>query len=78
MEEPNMKKKITYAIYRFIKWLVWLFYPRMKVEGLENLPEEPCLVVANHSQLHGPVACELYFPGKRSDDALGGSVCICL
>ena len=60
-----MKKKITYAFYRFIKWLVWLFYPRMKVEGLENLPEEPCLVVANHSQLHGPIACELYFPGNR-------------
>ena len=60
-----MKKKISHAIYRFIKWLVWLFYPKMKVEGLENLPQEPSLVVANHSQLHGPVACELYFPGNR-------------
>ena len=60
-----MKKKISRAIYRFIKWLVWLFYRKMKVEGLENLPQEPSLVVANHSQLHGPVACELYFPGNR-------------
>ena len=23
----------------------------MKVEGLENLPSEPCIVVANHAQL---------------------------
>lgn len=60
-----MKKNKSYPIYRFIKWLVWLFYPKVTVEGLENLPEEPCLIVANHSQMHGPIACELYFPGDR-------------
>lgn len=60
-----MSKTNTYPIYRFIKGIVRLCYPKIQVEGLENLPEEPCLIVANHSQMHGPIACELYFPGKR-------------
>ena len=63
-----MKKitnKLSYGCYRVIRWFVKLFYPKIKVEGTENLPDNPCLVVANHSQMNGPIACELYFPGKR-------------
>ena len=48
--------------FRVIKKLVALFYPKMDVVGLENLPKEPCILVGNHAQLHGPIACELYFP----------------
>ncbi len=29
---------------------------------MENLPDEPVVIVGNHTQLHGPIACELYFP----------------
>ena len=53
------------GVYKAIRWLVWRFYPKMDVIGCENLPDEPVLVVGNHAQMHGPVACELYFPGKR-------------
>ena len=53
------------ALYNVIKWLVLLFYPKTKVVGAENLPEEPVLVVGNHAQMNGPIVCELYFPGKR-------------
>ena len=60
-----MKKTKTEWLYKIIKWFVKCFFPKMEVEGLENLPEEPCLIVANHSQMYGPVACELYFPGNR-------------
>lgn len=60
-----MKKTKSRPIYLFIKWLVRVFSPKMSVEGLENLPSEPCLIVANHSQMYGPIACELYFPGNR-------------
>ena len=60
-----MKKRKDYALYKFVKWLVWLFYPKMEVVGTENLPEEPALVVGNHTQMNGPIACELYFPGNR-------------
>lgn len=60
-----MNEKKTSVLFRIIKWLVRLFYPRIQVEGLENLPDEPVIVVGNHSQMHGPIACELYFPGKQ-------------
>ncbi len=59
------RNKFSYGCYRVIRWLVKLFYPRIRVSGEENLPKEPCLVVANHCQLNGPIACELYFPGNR-------------
>lgn len=49
-------------LFRFIKYLVRLFYPKMEVVGLENLPEESCAIVGNHTQMNGPIACELYFP----------------
>lgn len=58
---PEEKK--TSLLYRIIKWLVRLFYIKYEVEGMENLPDEPCIVVGNHTQMHGPLASELYFPG---------------
>lgn len=58
------EKKIS-PLYRIIKWLVWLFYPKMKVYGAENLPEGPCIIVGNHTQMNGPIACELYCPGEH-------------
>ena len=60
-----MKKKLSWYLFCFIKALVKLFYPKIRVEGQENLPEEPVIIVANHSQMNGPIACELYFPGDR-------------
>lgn len=39
-----------------------MFYPKTRLFGTENLPDEPCIIVGNHTQLHGPIACELYFP----------------
>lgn len=60
-----MSERKDHRLFRVIKGLVRLFYPRMEVEGAENLPDEPVIVVGNHTQMHGPIACELYFPGKR-------------
>lgn len=60
-----MDEKKGSPLYKVIKWLVWLFYPKMEVVGAENLPEEAALIVGNHTQMNGPIACELYFPGKR-------------
>ncbi len=65
-----MKKKTSVA-YRIIKWLVRVCYRKMKVDGLENLPDEPCLVISNHAQMNGPIACELYFPGNRYTWCIG-------
>ena len=59
-----MSKKVS-PLYRVIKALVRLFYPKMEVIGIENLPDEPAIIVGNHTQMNGPIACELYFPGDR-------------
>ena len=66
-----MRKKLSYRCYRIIRWFVKLFYPKIQVAGTQNLPDSPCLVVANHSQMNGPIACELYFPGKRYTWCIG-------
>lgn len=63
MKKDNRKK--TSLLYKAVKWLVWLFYPKMKVLGTEKLPDEPVIIVGNHCQMNGPIACELYFPGNR-------------
>lgn len=60
-----MMKKVSAACYRVVKGLIRAFYPRMEVVGQEKLPDEPCIIVSNHAQMNGPIACELYFPGKR-------------
>lgn len=57
-------KKVS-LLYKIIRWLVWLFSPKFKLEGAERLPKEPCVIVGNHSQMYGPVAGELFFPGKH-------------
>ncbi|MBQ4154616.1 MAG: 1-acyl-sn-glycerol-3-phosphate acyltransferase [Clostridia bacterium] len=49
-------------LFKAIKYLVRLFYPKIEIVGMENLPDKPVVIVGNHTQLHGPIACELYFP----------------
>jgi len=61
-----MQPKKQPRLYRIIKRLVKVFYLKYEVEGTENLPDdEPVIVVGNHAQMHGPLSCELYFPGHR-------------
>lgn len=55
----------SYHVYRCIRWCVRAVYPQIKVEGLENLPQEPVVLVGNHSQMNGPIAAELYAPGEH-------------
>ena len=66
-----MARRKDYPLYRIIKFLVWLFYPKTAVEGAEQLPEEPAVIVGNHAQMNGPIACELYFPRKRRTWCIG-------
>ena len=64
-EHCRMSVRKDYGLYRVIKAVVRLCYPRMEVVGIENLPDTPAIIVGNHSKMNGPIACELYFPGKR-------------
>ena len=60
-----MEEKKTSLLYKIIKGLVWFFYPKLKVVGSENLPDDAAIIVGNHTQMHGPIASELYLPGKH-------------
>lgn len=60
-----MTERKSLPLYKVVKRLIQAFYPKIEVVGSENLPKEPSIIVGNHTQMHGPIACELYFPGKR-------------
>ncbi len=60
-----MTQKISAILYRILRFFVRLFSPRFTVEGREKLPDEPVILVANHAQMYGPIACELYEPRPR-------------
>ena len=65
MKLERLNDKKTTWVYRVIRWLVWLFSPKYQLEGTENLPDEPCVIVGNHSHMYGPIEGELYTPGKH-------------
>ena len=69
MEKPQHQKKNI--LFQLVRWLVWLFYPKMKLEGTENLPEGASIIVGNHSQMNGPICSELYTPGKHYTWCIG-------
>ncbi len=52
-------------MYRFIRAFVGMIFRRPEFLGKDNLPEEPCLIIANHAQANGPVLNELYYPRKK-------------
>lgn len=56
-----MKKK-TAGLFRFVKGMVRLFYGKVEVIGLENLPEREAVLVGNHTQMNGPICGELFLP----------------
>lgn len=60
-----MEEKKTSLLYRILRWFVWLFSPKFKIVGAENLPKEPCVIVGNHSHMYGPIGCEFYTPGPH-------------
>ncbi len=59
MLKPKKKKLLN-----FIEGIVKLFYRKRKYEGEENIPEESCIIISNHSQVHGPLAAELFMKNK--------------
>ena len=60
-----MDDKKTTRIYRVLRFFIRLFSPKYTLRGTEHLPAEPCVIVGNHSQMFGPIAGELYTPGKH-------------
>lgn len=54
-----MKKPI---LFRIIKGMVRFCYPTLTLEGWENVPDGACIIVGNHTQMNGPISCELFLP----------------
>ena len=50
------------ALFRFIAWCVKLFYKKVEIVGLENIPNDASLIIGNHAQMYGPLFGELRFP----------------
>ena len=60
-----MEEKKQSLMFKIIRFLVYLFYRRPTIVGAEKLPEEPCILVGNHTQMNGPIVGELYLPGRH-------------
>ena len=58
--------RLSRRIYQLIRFFVQLFYPKIRLAGTENLPDEPCVIVGNHAKMNGPIACTLYLPGRHA------------
>lgn len=68
IKKDYKKRSLLYIILRA---LVKFFYHKREVVGIENLPEEPSLIIGNHAQIHGPIATELYYPRKKQTWCIG-------
>lgn len=55
-------KKHTSLLFETIKGLIRLFYCKMEIIGLEDLPKNNTIIVGNHTQMNGPITGELYLP----------------
>ena len=66
-----MGRGVKYGVYKATCALARLFFPRPELVGLENLPDEPCVLVGNHAQMHGPIVSELYLPFDRAIWCIG-------
>lgn len=66
-----MGKKLSYGLYRFIRFMVWVFYPKTRIVGTENIPDGPVVAVGNHAKMNAPIATELYFPAPRTVWTIG-------
>ena len=71
-----MSERRNSPAYRVVRWLVWFFYPRTEIVGVENLPDGPAVIVGNHAQMNGPIIGELYFPGPHWIWCAGEMMCL--
>ena len=60
-----MEAKKTSTAYKIVRFLVDTFYPEIELIGIENIPDEVCIFVGNHTQMNGPIIGELRLPGRH-------------
>ena len=50
------------SLFKIIRTLVRIFYGKSEILGLENIPKTDVVIVANHTQMNGPIVGELFMP----------------
>lgn len=65
VKKYNSKTKKTSVAFKIIVFFVRLFYPKTTFKNIENIPNEPSIIVSNHAQTHGPIVTQLSFPTDR-------------
>ena len=51
--------------YKLLRFFVNIFYKKRTFEGLDNIKDDPVIIVSNHARTNGPLVAELQFPLKR-------------
>ena len=59
MKLAGQKSRI---LFRTVKYIIRLFYPKTELVGADTLDGEPTVIVGNHAQIHGPICSEFFFP----------------
>lgn len=60
--QKERKARIPQALFKFVRFLVRVFYGKAEVCEKENIPLKNTVIVANHTQIHGPIISELFMP----------------
>jgi len=63
--KTQKKTKKKGFCFRIIESIAKLFYRKRNFVGLENIPQEPAIIIGNHAQIHGPFSMQLQFRPKR-------------
>lgn len=64
----NSKKGL---MFRLIKKIVSRHFSDVTFVGLDNIPDEPSIIVGNHSQMYGPLLAETKMPFNRYTWCIG-------
>lgn len=60
-----MEKRKISPMYKIIRAIVKVVYPKIETVGEENLPVGEAIIVGNHTQMNGPISSEFYVPGEH-------------
>ena len=66
MDRNTKRNPFFHIFYTVVRFFIRLFYPKIRLEGAEQIPDTPCLLVSNHAQMNGPIIGDLYIPEKRA------------
>ena len=62
-KNPFRKKKRLF--FRFLEKVVDIVYGKKQLIATEKIPNEPCVIVGNHAQIHGPLIAQLHYHRKK-------------